>query len=54
MSKWNEAFLYMDIDKYRNRIAEANKKFFGKAKAVNLIISEIQSFAKFTVIERTF
>lgn len=51
MSKWNEAFLYMDIDKYRNRIAEANKKFFGKAKAVNLIISEIQSFAKFTVIE---
>lgn len=48
---WNESFLCMDMDKYRIRLGEANKKFFGKSKAINLIVSEIQSFAKCTINE---
>lgn len=49
LSFWNDTFLYMDMNVYKNKYNEANKKFFGKAKAVSGVISEIQGFSKGTV-----
>lgn len=47
---WQEPFLQMDMAAYRTKYDEANKKLFGKAKAVSVLVSELQAFAKFDVI----
>lgn len=48
--KWNENFLRMDMDSFRRRFEEANKKFFGKGKALAALTAELQAYAEFQVI----
>lgn len=49
LSKWNENFLRMDMSSYREKYDQANKKFFGKGKALAALTAELQAFAAFTV-----
>lgn len=49
LSNWNENFLRMDMDFYRNKYEQANRKFFGKGKALAALTAELQAFAEFTV-----
>lgn len=49
LANWNENFLRMEMDTYREKYEQANKKFFGKGKALAALTSEMQSFASFTV-----
>lgn len=49
LSKWNENFLRMDMNSYREKYDQANKKFFGKGKALAALTAELQAFASFTV-----
>lgn len=49
LSKWNENFLRMDMSSYREKYDQANKKFFGKGKALASLTGELQAFATFTV-----
>lgn len=48
-SKWNENFLRMDMNFYREKYEQANKKFFGKGKALASLTAELQAFAAFPV-----
>lgn len=48
-SQWNENFLRMDMNSLRIKYDEANKKFFGKGKALAALTSEIQAYASFTI-----
>lgn len=48
-SRWNENFLRMDMNSYREKYDQANKKFFGKGKALASLTAELQAFAAFTV-----
>ena len=48
-SQWNENFLKMDMDDFRSKYDQANKKFFGKGKALAALTSELQAYASFTV-----
>ena len=49
LSSWKESFLQSDMSLIRNKYDEANKKFFGKGRALNALVAEIQSFASFEV-----
>ena len=49
LSKWNENFLRMDMSFYREKLDQANKKFFGKGKALAALTAELQAFAAFPV-----
>ncbi|MUB66472.1 DUF4011 domain-containing protein [Hungatella hathewayi] len=49
LSKWNENFLRMDMSSYREKYDQANKKFFGKGKALASLTAELQAFAAFTI-----
>lgn len=49
LSKWNENFLRMNMNSYREKYDQANKKFFGKGKALASLTGELQAFANFTV-----
>lgn len=49
LAKWNENFLRMDMNFYREKYDQANKKFFGKGKALASLTAELQAFATFTV-----
>ena len=49
LSKWNENFLRMDMNFYREKYDQANKKFFGKGKALAALTAELQAFAAFEV-----
>lgn len=49
LSKWNENFLRMDMNSYREKYDQANKKFFGKGKALASLTAELQAFASFAV-----
>jgi len=49
LSRWNENFLRMDMNSYREKYDQANKKFFGKGKALASLTAELQAFAAFTV-----
>ncbi len=49
LSKWNENFLRMDMNLYREKYDQANKKFFGKGKALAALTAELQAFATFPV-----
>lgn len=48
-AQWNENFLRMDMNSFRVKYDEANKKFFGKGKALAALTSEMQAYASFTV-----
>ena len=48
-SQWNENFLRMNMDFFRQKYDDANKKFFGKGKALTALASEIQAYASFMV-----
>lgn len=47
--QWNENFLRMDMNSFRDKYDQANKKFFGKGKALTALTSEIQAYASFPV-----
>jgi len=49
LSRWNENFLRMDMNSYREKYDQANRKFFGKGKALASLTAELQAFATFTV-----
>lgn len=49
LSEWNENFLQMNMDSFREKYDQANKKFFGKGKALSALTAEIQAYASFTV-----
>ncbi|MGN1349449.1 MAG: DUF4011 domain-containing protein [Anaerovoracaceae bacterium] len=42
---WNDTFLQMDMSGYREKYDAANKKFFGKGRAVANLVKELQAFA---------
>lgn len=44
---WNESFLKMDMESYRNRYDKALSKLFGKNKALAGLLSEFQGYASF-------
>lgn len=48
-SQWNENFLRMNMDFFRQKYDDANKKFFGKGKALTALAAEIQAYASFMV-----
>ena len=50
LQNWKETFLHMDMNTYRTKYDEANKKFLGKGRALNNLAAEIQSFASFQVM----
>lgn len=47
---WNDTFLQMDMNLYRIKYDEANKKFLGKGKAIANLVNEMQSFAKGAIV----
>lgn len=49
LSRWNENFLHMDMNSYREKYDRANRKFFGKGKALASLTAELQAFAAFVV-----
>lgn len=49
LERWNENFLRMDMDVLRKKYEEAAKKFFGKGKALQAIVTELQAYAAFKV-----
>ena len=49
LNQWNENFLRMNMDSFREKYDQANKKFFGKGKALAALTSELQAYALFTV-----
>lgn len=49
LSKWNKNFLRMDMNSYREKYDQANKKFFGRGKALALLAAELQAYASFTI-----
>lgn len=49
LRNWNENFLSIDMNIYRDKYDQANKKFFGKGKALEALRSELQTFASFIV-----
>lgn len=49
MNNWKESFLVADMNLIRNKYDAANKKFFGKGRALNNLVTEIQSFASFEI-----
>lgn len=48
--RWNENFLRMDMESFRKRFEEANKKFFSKGKALAALTSELQAYAAFQIV----
>lgn len=49
LTKWNENFLRMDMNIFRDKYDRANKKFF-KGRALAALTSEIQAYANFTAV----
>ena len=50
LGQWNENFLKMDMGIFRNQYDQANKKFFGKNKALAALTAEMQAYASFQVL----
>lgn len=48
--QWNENFLRLDMENFRRRFEEANKKFLGKRKLLAALSAELQAYAAFPVI----
>lgn len=49
LGQWNENFLRMDMNNFREKYDQANKKFFGKGKALATLTTELQAYASFPV-----
>lgn len=49
LAQWNENFLRMDMNNFREKYDQAVKKFFGKGKALAALTSEMQAYASFTL-----
>ena len=49
LTNFRESFLQADMKMYRSKYDEANKKLFGKGRAISNLVSEIQAFASFNV-----
>lgn len=49
LKKWNENFLHLDMNVYRERYDRANRKIFGKKKALTALTAELGAFAAFPV-----
>ena len=49
LSRYNESILAVDLGTFTQRYAEANKKFFGKAKALEEVTSALQQYVKYPV-----
>ena len=49
LSRYNESVLTADINIFTQRYAEANKKFFGKAKAIEDVTKALQQYVKYPV-----
>lgn len=49
LAQWHENFLRMDMNSFREKYDQANKKFFGKGKALAALSAEIQAYASFNV-----
>ena len=49
LNGYNENFLRMDMESFRMRYDQANKKLFGKKKALETLRAEIQAYASFPV-----
>lgn len=49
MQQWNENFLRMDMGGFREMYDKANKKIFGKGKALVALTGELQAYASFEV-----
>ena len=50
LKDWNENFLRMEVSYYRDKYEQANRKFFGKGKAIQALVTELQAFASFQVV----
>ena len=46
---WNENFLRMDMEYFGGKFDQANKKFFGKGRALSALTAELQAYASFPV-----
>lgn len=44
--QWNETFLHLDMNGYRAKYEDANKKLFFKNRAKQNLVGELQAFAK--------
>lgn len=49
LGKWNPNFLKLDMNIFSQKYDAANKKFLGKGKAQDAVVSEMQSYALFPV-----
>ncbi len=49
MQQWNENFLRMDMSGFRETYDKANKKIFGKGRALDTLTAELQAYASFKV-----
>jgi hypothetical protein len=49
MQQWNENFLRMDMTVFREAYDKANKKIFGKGRALDALTIELQAYASFKV-----
>jgi hypothetical protein len=47
--QWNENFLRMDMSGFRETYDKANKKIFGKGKALETLTAELQAYASFKI-----
>lgn len=49
LQQWNENFLRMDMNAFKEVYDKANKKMFGKGKALAALSAELQAYASFEV-----
>ena len=47
LSRYNESILTVDINSFAQRYAEANKKFFGKSKAIEEVTASLRQYVKY-------
>ena len=50
-SRYNESILTVDLNVFNQRYADANKKLFGKAKAVSEVTNSLQQYVKYPVAQ---
>lgn len=51
LSRYNESILTVDLNVFAQRYTEANKKFFGKAKAIDEVTQALQQYVKYPVAQ---
>ncbi|MFT3985117.1 MAG: DUF4011 domain-containing protein [Lachnospiraceae bacterium] len=50
ITKWNQNFLQLNMNDFRRKYDEAGKKIFGKGRAIENLIKEIQAYASFPIV----